>query len=45
MRLKQNIDDVPVLIDSSPEILLLTVDSHEEFIQILGIAEATLASF
>jgi hypothetical protein len=45
VRLKQNIDNVPVLIDSSPEVLLLTVDSHGEFIQIPSVIEATLSSF
>jgi len=40
--LQQNIDDVSVLIHGTPEILLLAVDSDEEFVQIPDVAEATL---
>lgn len=41
-RLQQNINDITVLIYGTPKILLLAVDSDEEFIQIPGIPEATL---
>jgi hypothetical protein len=34
--LQQNIDDITVLIHGTPKILLLTVDSDEEFAQIPG---------
>ena len=38
-RLQQNIDDITVLIHGTPKILLLAVDSDEEFVQIPGITE------
>ena len=41
-RLQQNIDDITVLIHGTPKILLLAVDSDEEFVQIPGITEASL---
>lgn len=41
-RLQQNIDHVSVLINGTPEILLLAVDSDEQFVQIPDVAEATL---
>src|SRR5262245_10847004 len=31
-RLKQNVDDVTVLIDRPPKVMLLTVDSYKEFV-------------
>ena len=37
--LKKNIDNVTVLIDGTPKVLLLAVDSHEEFVQIPAIAQ------
>jgi len=42
MRLKQNVDDVAILIDCTPKVLLLAVDSHEEFIHMPAIAETPL---
>jgi hypothetical protein len=41
-RLQQNIDDITILIHGTPKILLLAVDSDEEFVQIPGITEASL---
>ncbi len=41
-RLQQNINDVTILIHGTPKILLLAVDSNEEFVQIPGITEAAL---
>jgi hypothetical protein len=41
-RLQQNINDITILIHGTPKILLLAVDSDEEFVQILGITEAAL---
>ena len=38
-RLQKNIDDITVLIHGTPKILLLAVDSDEEFIQIPSITE------
>jgi hypothetical protein len=38
----QNIDDITVLIHDTPSILLLAVDSDEEFVQIPSITEASL---
>ena len=40
--LQQNILDITILIDGTPKILLLAVDSDEEFVQIPGITEASL---
>jgi hypothetical protein len=39
--LQQNIDDITILIDGTPKILLLAVDSDEEFVQIPSITEAS----
>jgi hypothetical protein len=41
-RLQQNIDDITILIHGPPKILLLAVDSDEEFVQIPGVTEASL---
>jgi len=38
--LNQDVDHVAVLIHSTPEILLLAVDSNEDFVQVPNIAEA-----
>lgn len=43
-RLNQDVDDISVLIHGTPEVLPLTIDRDKEFIQMLGIAEATLSS-
>ena len=42
-RLEQDVDHVAVLVDSTPEIVLLTPDAHEEFIQVPRIAQVTLS--
>jgi len=39
-RLNQDVDHVAVLIHSTPEILLLAVDSNGDFVQVPNIAEA-----
>ena len=44
-RLDENIDQIAVLIDRTPEILALTVDRHEDFVQEPRIAESTLSAF
>jgi hypothetical protein len=41
-RLQQNINHITILIHGTPKILLLAVDSDEEFVQIPGITEAPL---
>jgi hypothetical protein len=41
-RLHENVDDIAVLIDGPPEILPLTLDRHEELVQMPGVAQATL---
>ena len=41
-RLQQNIDDITILIHGTPKILLLAVDSDEEFVQIPGITEPSM---
>ena len=43
-RLDEDIDDISVLINSPPEILSLTADLHEDFIQEPDISEAALSS-
>jgi hypothetical protein len=45
MRLNQDVDHVAVLIHGTPEILLLAVDSNENFVQVPNIAEAALPPF
>ena len=42
VRLYQDVDHVPVLIHGTPEILLLAVDSNEDFVQVPNIAKAAL---
>ena len=39
MGLEQDVDDVTVLVDGPPEILTLTADGHEEFVQMPGVAD------
>ena len=41
-RLNQDVDDVAVLIHRTPEILLLAVDSNEDFVQVPNIAKPAL---
>ena len=42
VRLNQDVDHVAVLIHGTPEILLLAVDSNEDFVQVPNIAEPAL---
>ena len=42
--LYQYVDHVTVLVHSTPEILLLAIDPHENFVQVPDIAETTLAA-
>ena len=42
--LYKDVDQVTVLIDRAPEILALTVDRHEDFIQEPRVSESTLSS-
>src|ERR1700675_130669 len=42
VRLYQDVDHVAVLIHGTPEILLLAVDSNEDFVQVPNIAQAAL---
>jgi hypothetical protein len=44
-RLNKHVDHVAVLVDSTPEIVLLTLDVHEELIQVSRISQATLSPF
>jgi hypothetical protein len=44
LRLDQDVDHVAVLIHGTPEVMLLAVDSNEDFIQIPVIAQSTLPS-
>ena len=41
-RLQQNINDITILIHGTPKILLLAVDSDEEFVQMPAIPKAAL---
>jgi len=40
----ENTDHVAILVDSPPQILSLTLDSHEQFIHVPRIAQATRSS-
>jgi hypothetical protein len=40
--LNQKVDHVAVLIDGSPKIVLSTIDSNENFVQVPAIAEPAL---
>ena len=40
--LDQDVDDVTVLVDGRPEILLTTLNVHEEFVQVPGVAQPSL---
>ena len=42
--LSEDVDQVTVLIHRAPEILALTVDRHEDFVQEPRISESTLSS-
>ncbi len=42
--LDEEVDEVPVLVHGAPEILALTVDRDEDFVQEPRIAESTLAA-
>jgi hypothetical protein len=44
-RLYENINDVAVSIDGPPQILSLTLNRDEHFIQMPGVTELTLATF
>src|SRR3954454_4980423 len=41
-RLNQDVDHIAVLIHRSPEIVLLSINSNKNFVQMPGVAEATL---
>ncbi len=40
--LEEDVDHVAVLVDGPPEILLATLDVHEQFVQVPGVAQASL---
>jgi hypothetical protein len=42
--LDENINHVTILVDSPPQILSLTLDIHEQFIQVPCVRQATLSS-
>ena len=44
MWLHQDVDQVPVLIDSTPKILPLTLDRHEDFVQVPSVTQSTVTS-
>ncbi len=41
--LDKDVDHVAVLVDRTPEIVSLALDGHEEFVQVPGVAQATLS--
>jgi hypothetical protein len=43
MGLDENIDHIAILVESPPRILSLTLDLHEQFVQVPRIAQATLS--
>ena len=43
-QLDEDVDHITVLVNAAPEIVLLTPNVHEEFIQVPGIAQPTLAT-
>ena len=43
--LDQDVDRIAVLIHGSPQVVALTLDRDEEFIQVPGVAQTTLPSF
>ena len=43
-RLDENVDHVAVLVNGAPEILPLTLDRHEDFVQVPRVAQATFSS-
>ena len=43
--LQKDFDDFSVLIDSSPQIVLYTIDLHEDFIDIKGITKTLVSAF
>jgi hypothetical protein len=38
-RLEQDVDDLAVLIDGAPKVLAPAADSHEEFVEMPGVAD------
>jgi hypothetical protein len=43
-RLNQDVDHIAVLIHGTPQIFLLAVDPHEDFVQVPNIAEEALTA-
>ncbi len=41
-RLDENIDDITILVDCTPEILALALDRHEDLVQVPSVAQPTL---
>ena len=42
--LNENVDYVTLLVDSPPQILSLTLDRHEQFVQVPRVAQETLTA-
>src|SRR6266566_2199029 len=42
--LDEDVDHIAVLVDGPPEILLATLDVHEQFVQVPGVAQASLSA-
>jgi hypothetical protein len=43
-RLNQDVDHVAILIHGPPEVMLLSIDSNKDFVQMPSVAEAALAA-
>jgi hypothetical protein len=42
MPLNEDVDHIPILVDSPPKIVPLALDVHEELVQVPGVSHATL---
>jgi len=43
--LREDVDDIAILVNGSPQVLSLTIDRDEHLVEIPGVAETTLTTF
>ncbi|MFT4873686.1 MAG: hypothetical protein ACJARU_000137 [Congregibacter sp.] len=43
--LKQYINQLPILVHSAPQVMLLAIDLHEDLVDVEGIAVASMSRF
>ena len=43
--LQENINNLAILIDGSPQVVLPTINSHEDLVDIEGVTEAFVSAF